>query len=515
MDFSKISVIMIVKNAELTLKECLNSLLCFDEIILVDNQSSDNTLKIAYEFKEKFPALHIKQSEFIGFGPLKNLALSYAKNDWILSIDADEVLEKECIEELKKLDLKEQDILALVRKNLYKGEWIKACGWWPDYVLRIFNKNFTKFNDNLVHESLILPSKTQKIYLQNGLKHYAFNDISHLIDKMQRYSSLWAKQNLYKQSSVFLASLKGFWTFFRNYFLKKGFLYGYKGFIISICNALGAFFKYMKLYELKLFKPKTCTLIITTYNEPKRLSLVLDSVKNLSLMPNEVIIADDGSKEDTKNLIEKYQKNFPCPLKHSWQEDKGFRAATSRNKAIDLSNYDYIILIDGDMILEKDFIKDHLKFAQRNLLLQGSRTILNEDETKDILENNDFKIVFNKKGFKNKKNNFLANLIYKFSKIDKKFFKKYEIIKGSKTCNMSFYKSDWQAIGGFNENFVGWGREDSEFVARFLFNNGNFRRLKFNALAYHIYHKENTKNMLEINHQIYLDTIKNKKIDWR
>ncbi|PVW98003.1 glycosyltransferase, partial [Campylobacter jejuni] len=74
---------------------------------------------------------------------LKNLALSYAKNDWILSIDADEVLENECIKELKNLKLQEDNIIALSRKNLYKGEWIKACGWWPDYVLRIFNKNFT------------------------------------------------------------------------------------------------------------------------------------------------------------------------------------------------------------------------------------------------------------------------------------------------------------------------------------------------------------------------------------
>ncbi|EAJ8228937.1 glycosyl transferase family 2, partial [Campylobacter jejuni] len=88
------------------------------------------------------------------------------------------------------------------------------------------------------------------------------------------------------------------------------------------------------------------------------------------------------------------------------------------------------------------------------------------------------------------------------------------MIKGSKTCNMSFFKADFDKLDGFNENFIGWGREDSEFVARFLFNKGIFRRLKFKAIAYHIYHKENSKKMLENNHQIYLDTIKNKKISW-
>ncbi|HEB9304495.1 TPA: glycosyltransferase [Campylobacter coli] len=515
MNLEKISVIIIVKNAQNTLLECLNSLKEFGEIILLNNESTDDTLKIAKEFQKEFAHLYIYKSKFIGFGALKNLALSHTKNEWILNIDADEILEKETKEELKKLEIKEQSILALPRKNLYKGEWIKACGWWPDHVLRVFNKKHTKFNENLVHESLILYPNTQKIKLQNGLRHFAFESIDDLLDKLQKYSRLWALQNLHKESGIYKALVRGFWTFFRNYVLKKGIFYGYKGFVISICNSLGAFFKYMKLYELKKQKPKTCALIITTYNQPKHLALVLDSVKNLDPLPNEVLIADDGSKEDTAKLIQEYQKKFPCTLKHIWQEDRGFRAAASRNKAINASSSEYIILIDGDMILEKSFIADHLKFASLKTILQGSRTILNKNESEDILKSNDFKLAFNKKNLKNKKNDFLAYLIYNFSKIDKNFFKKSQLVKGSKTCNMSFYKSDFEAIEGFNEKFIGWGREDSEFAARFLFNNGLFRRLKFNALAYHIHHEENSKSMLESNHQIYLDTIKNKKTSWR
>ncbi|EJB6323229.1 glycosyltransferase family 2 protein [Campylobacter coli] len=515
MNLEKISVIIIVKNAQNTLFECLNSLKEFGEIILLNNESTDDTLKIAKEFQKDFTHLYIYESKFIGFGALKNLALSHAKNEWILNIDADEILENEAKEELKKLEFKEQNILALTRKNLYKGEWIKACGWWPDRVLRVFNKKHTKFNENLVHESLILHPNTQKVYLKNGLKHFAFESIDDLLDKLQKYSKLWALQNLHKESGICKALVRGFWTFFRNYVLKKGIFYGYKGFIISVCNGLGAFFKYMKLYELKKQKPKTCALIITTYNQPKRLALVLDSVKNLDPLPNEVLIADDGSKEDTAKLIQEYQKNFPCVLKHIWQEDEGFRLSKSRNGAIKNSLSEYIIVIDGDMILEKNFIKEHLEFAQRRLFLQGSRVILNEKESEEILNKDDYRIVFNKKDFKSSKNSFLAKILYIFSKKDEKIFKKTTLIKGIRGCNMSFFKADFDELDGFNENFIGWGREDSEFVARFLFNKGIFRRLKFKAIAYHIYHEENSKKMLESNHQIYLDTIKNKKISWR
>ena len=239
MDTKKISVCILVKNAQNTLPQCLESLREFGEIVLLDNNSTDKTLQIAQEFNTAYKNLRIEKSEFIGFGALKNLCVSYAKNEWILSIDSDEVLENEALSEIKALDLKQNCVVALGRKNLYDGEWIKACGWYPDFVWRIFNKNFTGFNDNFVHESVKIPQNAEKIYLKNALKHYAYDSIEALLDKLQRYSTLYAQRNLDKSSSMGKALLRSFWSFLRNYFFKKGFLYGYKGFMISVCNALG------------------------------------------------------------------------------------------------------------------------------------------------------------------------------------------------------------------------------------------------------------------------------------
>ena len=249
--FPKISAVLIVKNAEKTLLECLQSLKYFDEIVILENGSTDNTLQVIESFKKKFQNIQVYTSEFIGFGPLKNLAISYAKNEWIFSIDSDEALDEKSLGELEKIQWSEKNIIAIPRKNLYGQKWIKACGWYPDFVFRFFNKNFTRFNENLVHESVILPQGSAIIHLKIPLKHYAYDNIAQLLGKMDKYSTLWAEQNVHKNNSIFKALLHAYWSFFRNYFLKKGVLYGYEGFIISLCNALGVFFKYAKLYEKK------------------------------------------------------------------------------------------------------------------------------------------------------------------------------------------------------------------------------------------------------------------------
>lgn len=516
MDLSKISVTILVKNSQATIMQCLESVKDFKEIIILDNGSTDATLTLLREFHLKYNNLKIYQSEFIGFGPLKNKAISYASNDWILSLDSDEVLDSSCKEAIEKINFDENTIGSISRHNLYKGEWIKACGWSPDYVLRLFNKKAIQFNDKQVHEALDIKDNHKIVKLEGFITHYAFNSIDDLLNKLQRYSTLWAMQNLHKDSSVIKSITHASFNFFRNYILKNGYRYGYKGFIISTCNALGAFFKYMKLYELKYAKPKSVSLIVTTYNQPQRLALVLDSIKNLAVLPNEVIIADDGSTDETRNLINKYQEDFPCKLIHVWQEDKGFRLSQIRNKAIEQSNSEYLIIIDGDIIVNKYFVKDHLEKAVHGQFLQGSRILLKEDETRAILKKQEedkiaYRLAYKHKNFKAKRVSIISDTLWKHSLITKKFFKKHNQIKGIRGCNMSFYKDDAIRCGLFDESYVGWGLEDSDFVARFLFAGGNFRRLKFKGLAYHLYHKENSRAMADENYKKYLEMIEKNK----
>jgi len=236
-----------------------------------------------------------------------------------------------------------------------------------------------------------------------------------------------------------------------------------------------------------------CSLIITTYNRPDALKLVLSSVEEQTVLPSEVIVADDGSDDKTRATIKHFQSRKVLNIKHSWQEDLGFRAAKSRNKAIALSTHDYIVLIDGDMILHTHFIEDHLKHAKNGFFIQGKRSLLTRQLTSAALENQITHFSFLDKGVQNHKNSLYSNLLSKFFSSTKTH------LKGVKTCNMSFFKKDCIAVNGFNEDFKGWGREDSEFVVR-LINNGVLRKtLRFQAIQYHLHHHENSRGMLHDN----------------
>ncbi len=248
------------------------------------------------------------------------------------------------------------------------------------------------------------------------------------------------------------------------------------------------------------------SLIITTYNWPEALQLSIHSVFSQSLLPAEIIVADDGSGEETVRVVSELCRQSPVPLVHSWQEDDGFRLAMSRNKAIAKARGDYIILIDGDIILERHFIEDHCSFATRGCFVQGTRVLLNEELSAQTLVRGELNLNFFSRGVENKKNCIRLPLLSRYCSF------RSARIRGVKTCNFSFWKRDCLRINGFNEAFVGWGREDSEFTARLLNIGIERQNVRFKAIGYHLHHEMNTRDRLSVNDAILQETIARKRV---
>ena len=251
-----------------------------------------------------------------------------------------------------------------------------------------------------------------------------------------------------------------------------------------------------------------CSLIICTYNWPDALSLVLDSVITQSVMPDEIIIADDGSEKSTSKVIEMFEKRLSIPVIHSWQEDLGCRISHSRNRAIAKSSHEYTIVIDGDTILHHDFIKDHKNYAKRGVYIQGSRVLLQNFFTNYLIDNS---IFTHPKFFSNHAKNKLNMIRIPFLTYLCSYLKSTNI-KRIRGCNFSIYREDVIKINGFNEDISSWGREDSEFVQR-LYNSGVVKQhLKFSGVQFHLFHHErvmNSQEIAEANNHFVEDAINN------
>ena len=245
------------------------------------------------------------------------------------------------------------------------------------------------------------------------------------------------------------------------------------------------------------------TLVFTTYNWPEALELVLLSILKQSRLPDEVVIADDGSTEETTKLIEHYQKDFPIPIVHVWHEDLGYRKTIALNKAISQSKGDYIIQIDGDCILHKNFIEDHLKAAEKNCYLYGSRVNIQPEILETIFKDKIIQFSFFAKGLKRRTRNLRIPL---FARL---YGKNDTLSSKLRGCNWSFWKSDFLIANGFNEDMTSWGCEDSELVIRLINNGVKGKRLRYRAIVYHIWHKANDTKEKNINFSIQESTLKN------
>lgn len=228
----------------------------------------------------------------------------------------------------------------------------------------------------------------------------------------------------------------------------------------------------------------TTALLISTYNNPEFLRLCLSSVLGQSVMPDEILIADDGSTEPTARVVEEFSAATRAAVRHIWHEDKGFRLAAIRNKAIAAAQSDYIIQIDGDIILHKEFVADHIKFAKEGTFVTGSRTLLDKDTTAKLLELKPWGELPVLKG--GNRIPWLTPMMANMRSGNGMY------VRG---CHMAFWRKDLLRVNGYNEDISGWGREDSEISFR-LMNCGLKKRfIKFAALEYHLYHPEASREM--------------------
>lgn len=248
------------------------------------------------------------------------------------------------------------------------------------------------------------------------------------------------------------------------------------------------------------------SVIISTYNSPEWLAKVLHGYNNQTYQNFEVVIADDGSTEKTKILIESFQNDFPVPLKHIWHEDMGFTKSIILNKAVANSIGDYIIQIDGDCIIHKNFVKDHIEYASTNMFLYGSRVTILESHLITLFKNKQTSFNVFSAGIKKRTRALYLPFLSLF------YNKKHEVSKKYRGCNTSYFKSDFISINGYDERFKGWGREDSELAWRF-YNKGLIsRRLRYRGILFHIFHIEKSKGQLKRNNEIEIATITEKKI---
>jgi glycosyltransferase involved in cell wall biosynthesis len=247
------------------------------------------------------------------------------------------------------------------------------------------------------------------------------------------------------------------------------------------------------------------SLIICTYNWKEALDLVFKSIAQQTVMPDEILVADDGSKPDTGKVVFDWAQRLSVPVHHLWQEDRGFRVARARNLAIARASGDYVVLIDGDMVLDVHFIEDHRRAAQHGYFMQGVRLLTGPNAAKRLLDQGPSKLNLLSSDIKRRRhtirNGFLNWLV---------MLRTHTNQKAVRSCNQAYWRDDLIKVNGFNESMIGYSREDNELAER-MYNAGVARKnLKFAALAIHLYHPSRRRTGENPNDAIYQATINNK-----
>lgn len=474
---AKISAVIIVRDAEQTIGQTLESLKNFSEVILYDNGSIDRTLPIAGHYKN----VKIILGEFTGFGDTKNVAANFAKNDWIFSIDSDEVLSSSLHDSIDNLELEDDCVYYCNRYNYYRKKRIKYSGWGKEKVTRLYNKKITGFNSKLVHEGIEVSRNLRHLKLHGEIRHYSYTNIADFNKKRGLYSDLFANENQgVRKSSPAIAFLSGTFAFLNTYITGLAFLDGYRGLLISVSNAHETFLKHLKLYEANLENNFKVSLIITAPANLEIFALSLKSVLTQSILPNEIIIINPSTDDALKESIKEFEKKSFIRVT-TIQPEEDLNVAQLKNTAIAMSRYDYLTFVDGSSVLHRHFIKDHVSAAKRGVYLQGETLRVDKKISAKIMESKKLSLPFvYRRPFLFYKGFRIILLAKIFAMFVQKKPQKYGL------NNFSIFKSELVKLNGFDEAFAQFKNCDKDFLERLYISGAKRKRMRYNAILYRL-----------------------------
>ena len=251
------------------------------------------------------------------------------------------------------------------------------------------------------------------------------------------------------------------------------------------------------------------SVIVTTYNWPAALRLCLKSLFAQRNAHFEIIIADDGSNTANLALNKAHCVNSPVPLQYAYHNDRGFRAGTIRNQAVALSKGEYLLFVDGDCVLPVDFISKHRELAAEGYFVPGNRVLLSQAFTREVIEQqlplyNKPLYYFLSLRLQNKINRTSAFLRLPLGFLRELQPKKWQ---GAMTCNLGMWKQDFMAVNGFDEQFEGWGYEDSDLVIRLIHAGVKRKEGRFAVPALHLWHPQNDRSQHDLNYRRLMERL--------
>lgn len=242
-----LTVIIIAKNEQHNIRQCLESVAWADELIVLDSGSTDNTITLAKEF-----TTNVFSTDWQGYGIQKQRALERATGDWVLNLDADESVDKGLKQQIiHEMAADKIDAFRIPIQMYFCGKPLRYSSS-PTRHIRLFKRQGARYSNDIVHEKIILPENARVGQLSNAIVHHSFQDVSHALYKINRYSSYSAKIRIEdkKKASLCKTLMSSSWMFFRCYLLQLGFMDGKEGFLFALLNAQGSFYRGIKqLYQ--------------------------------------------------------------------------------------------------------------------------------------------------------------------------------------------------------------------------------------------------------------------------